>query len=295
VLQKVGDVMLWLFQKVWLPYLEFMFTKALPKALGFTIDALDLLFTAIGKVRDGFVWIRDKGGAALNKLWDVAEKPLGYLTDAFEAVWAPIKAMIDGVKWLIENLGKIPIPGGGSSAGVAGKGVNPNGDAHITGGYNLMGASPVMAPFAAAGAAHGLYVTSGLRPGAITANGTPSDHGIGKALDLAGPAAAMASFFKSLIGNRMVKQAFYDPLGSIFGGAWSSYREGGHSDHVHVATYDQGGILKPGLTLAYNGTGRNEYVSKHSNDGPYYLVLPDGKVLAELVRSENVKYARRQT
>jgi hypothetical protein len=26
--------------------------------------------------------------------------------------------------------------------------------------------------------------------------------------------------------------------------------------------YDDGGVLPPGLTMAYNGTGRNEYVSK---------------------------------
>jgi hypothetical protein len=57
-----------------------------------------------------------------------------------------------------------------------------------------------------------------------------------------------------------VKQAFYDPLGSIFGGVLNSYREGGHSDHVHVATYDQGGYLRPGWNLAYNGLGRPEPV-----------------------------------
>jgi len=70
----------------------------------------------------------------------------------------------------------------------------------------------------------------------------------------------MASFFRWLIGQTDVKQAFYDPLGSIFGGKLSSYREGGHSDHVHVATYDQGGYLQPGWNLAYNGTGALEPV-----------------------------------
>jgi hypothetical protein len=29
---------------------------------------------------------------------------------------------------------------------------------------------------------------------------------------------------------------------------------------VHVAFYDKGGVLKPGLNLAYNGTGKNEIV-----------------------------------
>jgi hypothetical protein len=130
----------------------------------------------------------------------------------------------------------------------------------VTGGVNLMGALPVMMPFGQAAAGYGLSVTSGLRPGAITANGTLSDHALGKALDVAGSPAGMAGFFRSLIGNPLVKQAFYDPLGSIFGGRQNPYIEGGHNDHVHVATFDKGGWLKPGLTLAYNGTGGPERV-----------------------------------
>jgi phage-related protein len=108
----------------------------------------------------------------------------------------------------------------------------------------------------------GLVLTSGYRPGAITKHGTPSDHGVfpSKAIDVSGTASAMAAYFMALIGNRGVKQAFYDPLGSIFGGARSGYREGGHSDHVHVATYDKGGWLPPGLSLARNLTGVPERV-----------------------------------
>jgi hypothetical protein len=133
-------------------------------------------------------------------------------------------------------------------------------DSGRTSDINLMGARPEMGPFAAMAASLGLRVTSGYRPGAITANGTPSDHAIGKALDVSGSAASMSAFFSKLVGNRSVKQAFYDPLGSIFGGARNSYVEGGHRDHVHVATYDKGGWLMPGLTLAHNGTGRPERV-----------------------------------
>jgi hypothetical protein len=33
-----------------------------------------------------------------------------------------------------------------------------------------------------------------------------------------------------------------------------------HHNHVHAAVYDQGGILPPGLTMAYNGTGQNETI-----------------------------------
>jgi hypothetical protein len=98
----------------------------------------------------------------------------------------------------------------------------------------------------------GLHVTSGYRPGATTKHGTPSDHGYNpsRAVDMSGSAGGMASLFKALIGRTEVRQAFYDPLGSIFNGIRSSYREGGHSDHIHIAEYAQGGIVtKPTLGL----------------------------------------------
>jgi hypothetical protein len=177
------------------------------------------------------------------------------------AIWNKLKAAWD---WAMDKVKSLP--GIGKLIGDAG---DPNYNPFIgtagavvgaSGGINLMGANPEMMPFAVGAQGLGLRVTSGLRPGAITANGTLSDHARGKALDVAGSAFSMGAFFDSLIGNRAVKQAFYDPKGSVFGGAWSSYREGGHSDHVHVATYDKGGWLKPGLTLAYNGTGAPERV-----------------------------------
>lgn len=108
----------------------------------------------------------------------------------------------------------------------------------------------------------GLHVTSGYRPGAVTKHGTPSDHGHNpsRAVDMAGSASGMASLFMALVGRREVRQAFYDPLGSIFNGVRSSYREGGHTEHIHVAEYDKGGVLKPGVTLAVNNTGKDEHV-----------------------------------
>jgi hypothetical protein len=178
------------------------------------------------------------------------------------AIWGKLKA---GWDWAMDKLKSLP--GVGSLIGDASDPnfnpfTAPGAPAGPYQGINLMGARPEMMPFAVSAQGMGLRVTSGLRPGAITANGTPSDHGAGKALDLSNGynTPQMAAFFKSLIGNPAVKQAFYDPLGSIFGGKWSSYKEGGHTDHVHVATYDKGGWLMPGLTLAHNGTGRPERV-----------------------------------
>jgi hypothetical protein len=226
--------------------------------------------TGIGAAAWGMVnniWERIEERAGQVKGWgkSIGEWVKDAVVDGLEgvgvAIWNKLKAAWD---WAMDKVKSLP--GIGKLIGDAG---DPNYNPFIgtagavvgaSGGINLMGANPEMMPFAVGAQGLGLRVTSGLRPGAITANGTLSDHARGKALDVAGSAFSMGAFFDSLVGNRAVKQAFYDPKGSVFGGAWSSYREGGHSDHVHVATYDKGGWLKPGLTLAYNGTGAPERV-----------------------------------
>jgi hypothetical protein len=230
-----------------------------------TVDALVGIGSAAWGVIDNIGSVlRDVSGTIRGWGTSVATWIKNAVVDGLEgignAIWGVLKR---GWDWAMDKLKSLP--GVGSLIGDARDPnftVPPGGGnwAPGGGGVDLMGALPSMMPFAVAAQGVGLRVTSGLRPGAITANGTPSDHGIGKALDVAGPASGMAAFFNSLLGNSSVKQAFYDPLGSIFGGRWSSYREGGHSDHVHVATYDKGGWLKPGLTLAYNGTGSPERV-----------------------------------
>jgi hypothetical protein len=213
---------------------------------------LRLLIAALGGVQ-----------GTLEKLKPVFEKT----NAAFEKLVGWLKAAVKYVKDLVGWLGKIHVPK---------LDLNPfNGDSHdptfvppglrgpTGGGYSgsLHGAKAVMQPFANLGSAYGLHITAGRTDHSkYTKSGKISDHWRGKALDMADGASSMAGFFRALIGNPRVKQAFYDPLGSIFGGALSSYREGGHSDHVHVATYDQGGYLKPGWNLAYNGTGAPEPV-----------------------------------
>jgi hypothetical protein len=58
-----------------------------------------------------------------------------------------------------------------------------------------------------------------------------------------------------------VNELFYDPAGSYYDlGHYRGGAIGGHRDHVHAATFDRGGWLQPGLTLAYNGTGQPEHV-----------------------------------
>lgn len=255
-------------------------------------------------VADGLLGI---GAAA----WEVINNIGSFLTDTVKTITGWGRGIANSIKagianglegigdWLWDQIK------GGLSAlknkigGFLGK-LNPFGDASnpnfnpfigtagavvgASGGINLMGANPEMMPFAVAAQGLGLQVTSGLRPGAITANGTLSDHARGKALDVAGSAFSMGAFFDSLVGNRAVKQAFYDPKGSIFGGLWNSYREGGHNDHVHVATYDRGGVLKPGLTLAYNGTGRDEYVGRSRGEIHLHFHGVFGDVPRQMIR-----------
>jgi hypothetical protein len=231
------------------------------------VDALVGIGTAawnvinnIGSVLDDVVntikgWGRGIANAIKNGIADGLEGIGNWLWDQIKGGLSSLKDRVTGFLGKLNPFGDAADPNFNPFGGMP---TAPPG----SGGINLMGARPEMMPFAIAAQGMGLRVTSGLRPGAITANGTPSDHGVGKALDLSNGynTPQMAAFFKSLIGNPAVKQAFYDPLGSIFGGKWSSYKEGGHTDHVHVATYDKGGWLMPGLTLAHNGTGRPERV-----------------------------------
>lgn len=111
-------------------------------------------------------------------------------------------------------------------------------------------------------------VTSTVRPGAITSSGNLSNHALGKAVDMVGD---MESIFRTLLNiGSTLSELFYDPMGySIKNGARADFIVGGHDDHVHAATFDQGGWLQPGYTMAYNGTGRAERVTAHANGGVF--------------------------
>ena len=99
----------------------------------------------------------------------------------------------------------------------------------------------------------GAILTSGYRPGAITATGNTSMHALGRAVDLGGP---MRSIFEFLIGRYPEsKEIIWSPGGrrQRYHGAPHYYGEptrGDHWDHVHWG-YDDGGWLPPG------GSGRN--------------------------------------
>jgi hypothetical protein len=58
------------------------------------------------------------------------------------------------------------------------------------------------------------------------------------------------------------------------------------SHELGYGWYDQGGLLKPGLTLAYNGTGKNEVVS------PAAPAAQQGATLNDVVRALNTVQAQ---
>lgn len=218
------------------------------------------------------------------------QKRLEAIRDLFKDIAKWVGKTIEAVKDLIGWLDKIKGPSLKDVVGDAGDPnfVPPGIQGPMTGPQSI---SPALYDELAGARRMGLTLTSGYRPGARTKHGTPSDHGVfpSKAIDVAGSANNMARFFRWLIGQTDVKQAFYDPLGSIFGGALSSYREGGHSDHVHVATYDRGGWLMPGLTLAANNTGRPEPVGGMGDINLYV----DGKKLFSWFQDAQSKHMRR--
>ena len=126
-----------------------------------------------------------------------------------------------------------------------------------------------------------------------TATGNKSMHGYGRAVDLP-PSMATFNFLRANYGSRL-KELIYSPAGGaqIYNGQnhmYTGITRDMHFSHVH-ASYDEGGILPPGTTIAHNGTGRNEYVMTGSQlGGPQVTVnvTVQGSVMAERDLAESI-------
>ena len=108
----------------------------------------------------------------------------------------------------------------------------------------------------------GIRITSGYRPGSITASGNVSYHARGRAVDIAPPNMGIFDALASAFPN--TAELIYSPAGArqIKNGQPHTYTgavKAMHYNHVHWA-YDQGGYLPPGITQVYNGTGKPEPV-----------------------------------
>lgn len=224
---------------------------------------------AVGWLRDRGSDVYDAASAAKNALTDPAGllrgvvKGLaedngigGFLGDAVTAVaLSPIDKIAD---WVKSTIAASP------EAGAEGPGWNPAG-----GGLGWQR----MFQLVSAGVP-GTRLNSAYRPGAITALGTPSMHGAGRAVDLT-PSMAVFNWIKSNFPES--KEIIFSPAGAgqVYKGKNILYGEptrGDHWDHVHwgydkggiigdaANLYDTGGDLPPGLTLALNKTGKTEHV-----------------------------------
>jgi len=140
--------------------------------------------------------------------------------------------------------------------------------------------------------------------------GDPGYHGKGKAIDFGfgtGPGGAGSAGLASI--NRYIHdtigvnlaELIYDGIGDdrpdLKNGrplTYSASTQAEHRNHVHAATYDQGGTLRPGFTMAYNGTGRNETIRTASQEaalsGPQPVLLQlEGDAVTALLRGEVVE------
>lgn len=147
-------------------------------------------------------------------------------------------------------------------AGLAGV---PAGGGSLGGSFQSLFAA-VKAAFPAA------RLNSGYRPG------DPGYHGRRKAADigLTGVPGGNGNAFMARVNQWLydnhrgsLSELIYNGLGDSRPNvknsrdfAYSAATQAQHRNHVHAAVYDQGGPLYPGLTLAYNGTGKTEWVSR---------------------------------
>jgi hypothetical protein len=133
----------------------------------------------------------------------------------------------------------------------------------------------------------GLNLISGFRPGSTTLSGNRSYHASGRAVDY--PAVrALAAWIKSTFGAKT--KELITPWQDLnlnngrphtyTGAVWNQHNFAGGNAHVHWAaqngglvgrksglmpfgSYDSGGYLPTGLSIAHNGTGRPEPVGHH--------------------------------
>jgi len=156
-------------------------------------------------------------------------------------------------------------------------------------------------------------LNSAYRPGAITAVGTPSLHGLGRAIDIS-PSMDIFNWIAKSYPNST--ELIYSPAGprQLSRGRQWNYGEptkSMHYNHVHWAMkeggvvptlYDNGGDVPPGLSVIANKTGRpevtltNEFVSDmrekmNRNDAPLVdargaFFGPDASEIAEQLRHQ---------
>ena len=224
-------------------------------------------------------WVGDKLGDAWDFTKDAASAIGNFMKDpikgALEVIAKPVQAILSGIgggdvgqimagipstvlTGLVEAAKSIFGPARDSDGGTTGPSSGTTGM-----GYQAMiQALAALAP--------GTAVTSSYRPGAMTAVGTKSYHGMGRAIDMA-PSLALFDRISAAYPNSA--ELLYSPAGArqIIGkgqrGNTSGITNQMHYNHVHWAMknggvlptlYDEGGWLPPGRSVVENRTGKPE-------------------------------------
>ncbi len=239
------------------------------------------------KILDVTLKVTDKIIAAFQKVihWggnvkDVVVAIAKAVASFFQAIWNGYQRVIGPLNKLGDIFGGIKGALSGAAGAVSGFFGDGNIGVSLGSAAGAAGLSPTILDELGLAQAMGLTLTSGYRPGAVTSTGNPSLHGIGKAIDVAGSPASMSAFARVVAGRPGIREVLYTPVGGWYPGAgWTGLAgslAADHYNHVHVGSYDQGGYLRPGWNLAYNGLGRPERVG-----GGDVNVYVGGSVLAE--------------
>lgn len=228
-------------------------------------------------------WVKDVGSAIANKVEGWMSKGAGW---ALDKILAPVGAAVRSVmpdgftedytvgminKWRsgAKSWGDKQGVAGGGAPGSGKWTVNPNGWPARTGSWN--------GPPWTANAANAAARIRGVFPGQGTSSYqsafTWSDH-YPKAVDHMTDAHtakglergnAIANYLQGHAKEFGLKYLIWNKKYTD-GTGWGPYSmagQGDHTNHVHASYYDGGGALKPGLTAAFNGTGKTEMVSTH--------------------------------
>ncbi|WP_158544606.1 tape measure protein [Blastococcus sp. TBT05-19] len=163
-----------------------------------------------------------------------------------------------------------------------------------------------LGPAAAAARAYvmqrwGLTNIGGFARRNIAGTGTPSDHALGKAIDVMIPnyrspegirlGTEIAEYFRTNPGVFGTKYVIWRDRIANGGAGWKPYGHPGggrsdtlqHRDHPHVSFFDQGGVLEPGLTPVMNATGKPEAVLTNREMQDYKALIASGGQSAPLV------------
>lgn len=135
----------------------------------------------------------------------------------------------------------------------------------------------------------GMSLYSGYRR-TRTSNGNWSRHAFGKAIDIT-PRLDVVKWIAENYGAKAYELISPWSQYDLWRGRPHRYddatrrqhgADGAGNRHIHWSVYDQGGILPPGITMAVNKTGRNEYVSKSpsGSDGQQFMRIDQRDLVA---------------